>query len=53
MTKKEISKIFLLNKISATLIIPLEIAKRHGLNEPSHVVVEEIPEGILIRKLEV
>jgi bifunctional DNA-binding transcriptional regulator/antitoxin component of YhaV-PrlF toxin-antitoxin module len=50
---KEIAKIFLINKISATLIIPLEIAKRHGLNEPSHVTVEECPEGILIKKLEV
>ena len=50
---KEVSKIFLTNKISATLIIPIEIARRHGLNEPSHVIVEERPEGILIRKLEV
>jgi bifunctional DNA-binding transcriptional regulator/antitoxin component of YhaV-PrlF toxin-antitoxin module len=48
----EISKIFLTNRISATLIIPIEMARKHGLNEPSHVVVEERPEGILIRKLE-
>jgi bifunctional DNA-binding transcriptional regulator/antitoxin component of YhaV-PrlF toxin-antitoxin module len=50
---KEISKIFLTNKVSATLIIPIELARRHGLNEPSHVIVEETPQGILIRKLEV
>jgi hypothetical protein len=53
MTKKEISKIFLLNKVSATLIIPLEIAKRHGLNEPAHVIVEEVEDGILIRRLSI
>jgi bifunctional DNA-binding transcriptional regulator/antitoxin component of YhaV-PrlF toxin-antitoxin module len=50
---KEVSKVFLTNKISATLIIPIELARRHGLNEPSHVIVEETPQGILIRKLEV
>ena len=53
MTKKEISKIFLLNKISATLIIPISIARKYELSESSHVVVEEVPDGILIRKLEV
>ena len=51
-TKKEVTKIFLTNRISATLIIPIELARKHGLNEPTHVVVEEIPEGILIRKLQ-
>ena len=50
---KEVSKIFLTNKISATLIITIELARRNGLNEPSHVVVEETTKGILIRKLEV
>jgi hypothetical protein len=47
-----ISKIWLTNKISATLIIPKEIALKHGLDEPSHVVVEETKDGILIRKLD-
>jgi hypothetical protein len=42
------------NKVSATLIIPRDIAKKYELNESSHVIVEERPElnGILIRKLE-
>ncbi|MGA8083288.1 MAG: AbrB/MazE/SpoVT family DNA-binding domain-containing protein [Candidatus Nitrosopolaris sp.] len=39
-------------KSSTTLIIPIEIARRHGLDEPSHVTVEERPDGILIRRLE-
>jgi hypothetical protein len=50
---KEVTKTFLSGKLSATLIIPIEMARRHGLEKPSHVVVEEKPEGILIRKLQV
>jgi hypothetical protein len=50
---RQITKIFLSGKLSATLIIPIEIARRHGLEKPAHVIVEEKPEGILIRKLEV
>jgi bifunctional DNA-binding transcriptional regulator/antitoxin component of YhaV-PrlF toxin-antitoxin module len=49
---KEITKIFLSGRLSATLIIPIEMARRHGLEKPSHVIVEERPEGILIKKLE-
>jgi hypothetical protein len=50
---KQVKKIFLTNRISATLIIPIELARKHGLNEASHVIVEERDEGILIRKLEI
>ena len=50
---KEITKTFLSGRLSATLIIPIEMARRHGLEKPSHVVVEETAKGILIRRLEV
>jgi len=50
---KEIVKTFLTGKLSATLIIPIDIARRHGLERPSHVVVQETPEGILISRLEI
>jgi hypothetical protein len=50
--KKEVTKIFLSGRLSATLIIPIEMARRHGLEKPSHVIVEERQEGILIKKLE-
>lgn len=50
---RQISKIFISGKISATLIIPVDIARRHGLDKPSHVVVEETRKGILVRRLEV
>jgi hypothetical protein len=49
---KEIAKIFLINKLSATLIIPIDIARKYGLNQASHVTVEETPYGILIKKLD-
>ena len=37
---------------STTLIIPIEIARRHE-SKAIHVVVQETPEGILIRRLEI
>ena len=51
MLVKEITKTFLSGRISATLIIPIEMARRHGLEQPAHVIIEEIPQGSLIRKL--
>jgi hypothetical protein len=48
---KSVAKIFLINKLSATIIIPAESARRKGLDHPSHVIIEEVSEGILIRKL--
>jgi hypothetical protein len=50
---KEVTKTFLSGKLSATLIIPIETARRYGLEQPSHVVVEERDEGILIRRIEI
>jgi hypothetical protein len=49
---KKITQIFLSGKLSSTLIIPIEIARKYGIDKPSHVLVEERPEGVLIRKLE-
>ena len=48
---KDVTRTFLTGKLSATLVIPIEIARRNGLEKPTHVIVEERPEGILIRKL--
>jgi hypothetical protein len=50
---KGVSKIFLINKISATLIIPVEIARKHGLDDTTHVTVEDTDQGILVRKLSI
>ena len=32
---------YLTGKLSATLVIPIDIAKKHGLDNPSNVVIEE------------
>lgn len=48
---RQIRKTFLSGKLSATLVIPIEVARKYGLEKPAHVVVEEVNEGILIRKL--
>jgi len=48
---RKITHTFLSGKISATLIIPIEIARKYGLEKPSNVVVEENEKGILIRKV--
>lgn len=51
--KREITKTWLTGQKSCTLIIPRETALKYELDEPSHVLVEETPSGILIRKLDV
>ena len=50
--KKEIIKTWLAGHCSCTLVIPKEFAKEYGLDEPSHVIVEKVKGGLLIRKLE-
>jgi hypothetical protein len=48
---KKVTQTFLSGGLSSTLIIPIEIARKYGLDQPSNVIVEEREEGILIRKL--
>jgi hypothetical protein len=50
---KEIVKTWLAGQHSCTLVIPKELAELYGLAQPSHVIVEGRPDGILIRKLKV
>ena len=38
---------------ACTMIIGKELAVKHGLTQPSNVILEDRPEGILIRKLNV
>jgi hypothetical protein len=52
-TRKRIAPILLMNKLSATLIIPIAMARRKGLSKPTNVIIEERDDGILIRKLEI
>lgn len=50
---KDVTTTFVSGKTSCTLIIAKEIAKKYGIDEPSHVVVEGTDEGILIRRIEI
>lgn len=50
---KKVTHTFLSGRLSATLIIPIDTARKYGLDRPANVVVEEKDEGILIRKLEI
>lgn len=49
---KVVTRTWLSGQNSCTLVIPKAIAKEHGINNPSHVVIESKPEGILIKKLQ-
>jgi hypothetical protein len=51
MTDNEIAKTWISGQKSCTLIIKRQLAEEYGLKEPSHVILERRPEGILIRKL--
>ena len=48
---KKVTQTFLSGKLSSTLIIPIEIARKYGIDQPSNVIVEEREDGILIKKL--
>ena len=52
-SEKKIAPIFMSNGISATVIIPIEFARKYGIDRPSHVTIEDTQNGILIKKLEV
>jgi antitoxin component of MazEF toxin-antitoxin module len=50
--QKTVSSIFKTGSGSSTLIIPKQLAKQSGLDEPCHVVIESTQNGILIKKLD-
>jgi hypothetical protein len=51
--KTQLTTTFITGKASATLIIPIDLARKYGIDQPSHVIVEGIDEGILVRKAEI
>lgn len=51
--EKKIAPIFMSNGISATVIIPIEFARKDSIDRPSHVTIQDTQNGILIKKLEV
>jgi len=49
--QKRISPIFLSNRLSSTLIIPIDLARKYSIDRPSHVTIEDTQNGLLIKKL--
>jgi hypothetical protein len=50
-SEKKIASIFMSNGLSATVIIPIDIALKYAIDRPTHVTIEDIQKGILIKKL--
>ncbi|MFL6373019.1 MAG: hypothetical protein ACJ70P_07795 [Nitrososphaera sp.] len=50
--KKDVIKTWLAGQHSCTLVITKEFAMVYGLDEPSHVLIEGRPDGILIKRLQ-
>jgi hypothetical protein len=48
---KKITHTFIAGKLSVCMIIPIDVARKKGLDKPSNVTVEETQDGILIKKL--
>jgi hypothetical protein len=51
MLNEKIRFTYLTGKLTATLILPMEVAKKHGLTKASDITVEETSEGLLIKKI--
>jgi hypothetical protein len=46
-----ITHTFISGKASSTLIIPINIARKYGLDKPTDVIIEELSDGILVKKI--
>ena len=49
---KQIVRTWITGKSSCTLVIPKEFAREYGLDNPSHVVIEKMRDGMFIKKLD-
>lgn len=47
-----ISRVWITGKNSFTMTIPKDFAKQLGIDNSSHVIIEKISTGILVKKLE-
>jgi hypothetical protein len=51
--KKLVGTTWLAGNSSCTLVIPKYLAREYGIDQPSNIVIEGRPDGILIRKMEI
>jgi len=49
---KEIARTWITGKTSCTIVIPKRFATELGLDKPSHVLIERVQDGLLVKKLE-
>lgn len=48
---RKLQHTWIASKKAVTMIIAKELAEKHGLTESSNVILEDTPNGILIRKV--
>ncbi len=48
---KDVTHTFISGKLSTTVIIPINIARKYKIDKPTNVIVEETENGILIKPL--
>jgi hypothetical protein len=48
---KDITHTFISGKLSTTVIIPINIARKYKIDKPTNAIVEEAENGILIKPL--
>jgi antitoxin component of MazEF toxin-antitoxin module len=49
---KEISRTWRTGKSSCTIVIPKRFAEQLGLDKSSHIIIERVQDGLLVKKLE-
>ena len=50
---KEIVPIHIANGVSSSLTIPIQLARKFGIDRPTYVTVEGTKDGILIKTMEI
>jgi hypothetical protein len=50
---KEISRTWRTGKTSCAIVIPKRFAEQLGIDKPSHVLIERVQDGLLVKKLDV
>lgn len=49
----KITRVFLSNKVSSTITIPVELARKYAITAPNYVQVFDTKNGILVKPLQV
>lgn len=44
---------YLSGELSATVVIPINLARKYKIDKPANIIIEDNGNGVLIRKLEI